>query len=50
MEEEIANYYVSHIKNGLSFGYIINVPNGDQLTEEQQEEFERQIKKVNRFK
>lgn len=45
MEEEIANYYVSHIKNGLSFGYIINIPNGDQLTEEQQEEFERQIKK-----
>lgn len=45
MEEEIANYYVSHIKNGLSFGYIINVPNGDQLSEPEQAEFERQIKR-----
>lgn len=44
MEEEISNYYISHIKNGLSFGYIINVPNGDQLSEEEQNEFERKIK------
>lgn len=44
MEEEIMKYYVSHIKNGLSFGYIINIPNGKQLTEEQQDEFERKIK------
>lgn len=43
MEEEIANYYISHIKNGLSFGYIVNVPNGKTLTEEQQEEIERKI-------
>lgn len=27
IEEEISNYYISHIKNGLSFGTIINVPN-----------------------
>lgn len=27
VEEEISNYYISHIKNGLSFGTIINVPN-----------------------
>ena len=27
LEEEISNYYVSHVKNGLSFGTIINVPN-----------------------
>ena len=43
MEEEISNYYISHIKNGLSFGYIVNVPNGKSLTEEQQEEIERKI-------
>lgn len=44
MEEEIANYYISHIKNGLSFGYIINIPNGKNLTEEQQDELEKKIK------
>lgn len=30
IEEEISNYYISHIKNGLSFGTIINVPNSAQ--------------------
>jgi hypothetical protein len=44
MEEEIANYYISHIKNGLSFGYIVNIPNGKTLSEEQQDEMERKIK------
>lgn len=43
MEEEIANYYISHIKNGLSFGYIVNIPAGSQMTEEQQNEIERRI-------
>lgn len=28
LEEEIANYCISHIKNGLSSGYIINMNNG----------------------
>jgi hypothetical protein len=27
IEQEISNYYDSHIKNGMSFGTIINVPN-----------------------
>lgn len=45
MEEEISNYYVSHIKNGLSFGYIIDIPDGDSYTPEEKEELERQIKK-----
>lgn len=45
MEEEISNYYISHIKNGLSFGYIINIPNGDQLSEEEQDEMEKRIKR-----
>jgi hypothetical protein len=44
MEEEIANYYVSHIKNGLSFGYIVNIPNGKNLSEGEQDEMERKIK------
>jgi len=44
MEEEIANYYVSHIKNGLSFGYIINIPDGKDLTSEEKDEIERKIK------
>ena len=44
MEEEISNYYISHIKNGLSFGYIINIPNGNSLTPEEKDEFEKKIK------
>ena len=26
LEEEISNYSICHMKNGLSFGYIINIP------------------------
>lgn len=44
MEEEIANYYISHIKNGLSFGYIINIPDGNSLNPEEKDELERKIK------
>jgi hypothetical protein len=44
MEEEIANLNINSIKNGLSAGYIINVPNGNSLEEEEKLEFERQIK------
>lgn len=44
MEEEIANYYISHIKNGLSFGYIINIPDGNSLTDEEKDELEFKIK------
>lgn len=44
MEEEISNYYISHIKNGLSFGYIINIPDGKSLTDEEKDELERKIK------
>lgn len=29
LEEEIANYCVNHIKNGLSFGHIVNMNNGE---------------------
>jgi hypothetical protein len=44
LEEEIANYYVSHIKNGLSFGYIINVPDGNSYSPEDKNEMERKIR------
>lgn len=44
MEEQIANYYISHIKNGLSFGYIINIPDGNSLTPEEKDELEKKIK------
>ena len=44
MEEEISNFYINHIRNGLSFGYIINIPNGTILTEEEQNQIEQDIK------
>lgn len=44
MEEEIANFCINSIKNGLSAGYIINVPDGQTLTPEEKDEFEKKIK------
>jgi len=44
LEEEIANYYVSHIRNGLSFGYIINIPDGNSYTPEEKDQIEKKIK------
>jgi hypothetical protein len=44
MEEEISNYCINHIKNGLSFGYIINFNNGGNLTTEKKNEIEAMIK------
>jgi len=44
MEEEISNYYINHIKNGLSFGYIINIPDGNSLTPDEKDELEFKIK------
>jgi hypothetical protein len=44
MEEEISNYYINHIKNGLSFGYIINIPDGNSLSEEEKDDLEYKIK------
>ena len=44
LEEEIANYYISHIRNGLSFGYIINIPDGQTYSPEDKDEMERKIK------
>jgi len=43
-EEEISNMTISSIKNGLSAGYIINIPDGINYTAEEKEEFEKQVK------
>ena len=45
LEEEISNYSISHIKNGLSFGYIIDIPNSYNLSEEQKDKIEKNIQK-----
>lgn len=44
IEEEISNFSINHIKNGLSFGYVINFNNGGATSDEQREEIERRIK------
>lgn len=44
MEEEIANFCINSIKNGLSAGYIINVPDGQTMTPEEKDQLERKIK------
>lgn len=44
LEEEISNFSNKHIKNGLSFGYVINIPDSASLTDEQKEELRRKIK------
>jgi hypothetical protein len=44
MEEEIANLNINSIKNGLSAGYIINIPDGKSLSSEEKQEFENKIK------
>jgi hypothetical protein len=45
MEEEIANLNINSIKNGLSAGYIINVPDGINLTSEQRKKFKADVEK-----
>jgi hypothetical protein len=44
IEEEISNFSINHIKNGLSFGYVINMNNGGSVSDEQKNEIERRIK------
>lgn len=44
IEEEISNFSINHIKNGLSFGYVINMNNGAAAGDEQRDEIERRIK------
>ena len=44
MEREIANQNISYIKNALSAGYILNIPDGKDLSDEEKDRLERQIK------
>lgn len=44
MESELANYCINHIQNGLSFGHIINMNTGVQLSEEEIMQNTAQIK------
>jgi len=44
MESELANLNIRSIKQGLIAGYIINVPNAANWSDEQKEEFEKRIK------
>lgn len=44
MEEEIANFCINSIRKGLSAGYVINVPDGQSLTPEEKDAFEKKIK------
>ena len=46
LEEEISNYSINHIKNGLSFGYVINMNNGGALEPEQKDKIEQKIKQT----
>lgn len=44
IEQEISNFYDSHIKNGLSFGTIINVPNSAHWDDAQKNQYINDIK------
>lgn len=44
LEEEISNFAINHIKNGLSAGYILNFNNGVPPTEELIADAERRVK------
>jgi hypothetical protein len=45
IEEEISNFSINHIKNGLSFGYVINFNNGGSISDEMKLEIENRIKR-----
>ena len=45
LEERISEFYINHINNGLSFGYIINIPNGDKYSPEEKDEIEKNIRR-----
>jgi hypothetical protein len=43
-EEEVANYYLKYIKNGLSLGNIVNVPNSVNWSNEDKNAYEKKVK------
>jgi len=45
LEEEIANYCINHIKNGLSFGHVINMNNGQPESEELKQRISAEIRR-----
>lgn len=45
LEEEISNYSINHMRNGLSTGYIINIPDSYDNTEEEKQKIQRDIKR-----
>lgn len=44
VEEELSNYYLSHIENGLSFGSVINVPDSYDWSDSQKDKYEKKLK------
>jgi len=45
LEEEIANYCINHIKNGLSFGHVVNMNNGQPESEEIKNRISHEMKR-----
>jgi hypothetical protein len=45
LESELANYFVNHIKNGLSFGHVINVNGGKPESEEDVKKHSNKIRR-----
>jgi len=44
IEEEISNYYHSHVVNGMSFGSIVNVPNSSDWDDSQKKQYIKDVK------
>lgn len=44
LEQELSNYYINHVKNGLSAGFVINMNGGQPESEEQKDQIARTIK------
>lgn len=44
LEEEISHFLISLMKNGMSAGYVINIPDTYNLTDKDKKEIERKIK------
>ena len=45
LEEQISNYSINHMRNGLSTGYIINIPDSYNMDDEAKSEIEKKIKR-----
>lgn len=45
LEEEIANYCINHIKNGLSFGHIFNMNQGEPASDEVRANVKKALKR-----